>query len=252
MKYIGITGHRGSGKTSIAYLLGNILECIKHNKTVDEIKINYTNWCEIIKNDENAIYDCSLDYVYFDEFGDMPKSFVAQLLSIDMNILDDDLSKDNIYVNMKDFTICKQNSSNFKIINSDDILNNSNKSKKWGECYISLREFTKCFSIDIMQRYFGTNVWLKTLKLNDIKWFHYSGGWRLFSDVKTIDELNYIKEKNGIIVRTKRPSKRKHNSGITNIEKCDYDYSISTEGELIDLFQNIYDIAKNIYEKSLQ
>ena len=105
MNYIGITGHRGSGKTSIGYLLGHIRDCIKGKYTKEDIKKLYLTWCETIKKNNNAIYDCGLDHVYFDEFGEMPKSFVAQLLSIDMSVLDNDVMKDKMYVNMKDFKL---------------------------------------------------------------------------------------------------------------------------------------------------
>ena len=38
MNYIGITGHRGSGKTSVGYLLGNILDCLKGDYSKEDIK----------------------------------------------------------------------------------------------------------------------------------------------------------------------------------------------------------------------
>ena len=44
MKYIGITGHRGSGKTSTAYLIGNILDCLKHGHSKEAIEMYYTDW----------------------------------------------------------------------------------------------------------------------------------------------------------------------------------------------------------------
>lgn len=249
MKYIGITGHRGSGKTSIAYLLGNILDCLKCGCSRESIKLYYVDMCSKIKNNQNAIYDCALDYIYFDEFGEMPKSFVAQLLSIDMSVLDNDTMKDNMYVNLLDFRLYSLE-DNFTIVDSDWLLKNR-AVKYTGEepVYMQLREFVKCFSIDIMQKYFGSNVWLKVLKVNDSKWNEPEGGWRIFSDIKTIDEIDYIKEKNGVLICTRRPSKRKSKKGITNIEECNPDYVINTEGELIDLFDNIYEIAISIYEK---
>ena len=230
MRYIGITGHRGSGKTSVAYLLGNILDCLKHNYSEDSIKQNYAIWCEKIKANQNAIYDCALNYIYFDEFGEMPKSFVAQLLGIDMSVLDNDTLKDTMYVSMKDFKL-HANDGTLKTITAEDVL--SNDGKKWTSHYMSLREFAKCFSIDIMQKFFGSNVWLKTLKVNDDKWNEPEAGWRLFSDVKTKDEIKYIRDKNGTLIRTKKPSNKKSNKGITDIDQnsCDVDYIIITEGE---------------------
>ena len=242
---IGITGHRGSGKTSIGYLLGNILNSLRRHHTKEEIFEDYKDWCDTIKQNNNAAYDCSLDYVYFDEFGEMPKSFVAQLLGIDMSILDNDTLKDTMYINMSNFKMYNYDET-FKVITADDIL--SNISKKWKDTYISLREFAKVFSIDIMQRFFGSDVWLKSRRVNEEKWSYFNDGYKLFSDVKTKDEINYIKDQHGIIIRTIRPSNRKTNNGITNTENADSDFIISTEGQLIDLFDKIYDIAKQIYD----
>lgn len=242
---IGITGHRGSGKTSIGYLLGNILNSIKRNHIKEEIFEDYKNWCATIKQNNNAIYDCCLDYIYFDEFGEMPKSFVAQLLGIDMSVLDNDTLKDTMYVNMSNFKLYSYDDS-IKVINAEGIL--SKPAKKWKDTYISLREFIKVFSIDIMQRFFGSDVWLKSRKVNEEKWNHFIDGWKLFTDVKTKEEINYIKDNNGIIIRTIRPLNRKKNEGITNTQNADSDFIINTEGQLIDLFDKIYEIAIQIYD----
>jgi hypothetical protein len=245
MQFIGITGHRGSGKTSVGYLLGNTLNAIRKGSEKEDIEIMFNDWCYTIKANENAIYDCPLYYVYFDEFGEMPKSFVAQLLSIDMSVLDNDTLKDTMYVNMKDFKLYSKDQS-FKIITSVDILNGS---KRWKDCYISLREFAKVFSIDIMQKFFGTDVWLKSRVVNDEKWqVSSTEGFKVFSDVKTKDEIKYIKDRDGIIIRTCRLSHKKQHDGISNTENADADFIIDTEGCLYDLFDKIYNIANKIYE----
>ena len=241
MKIIGITGHRGSGKTTIAYLLGNILESIKCGDTKDETMVLFENWYNTIKQNNNAIYDCSLNHVYFDEFGEIPKSFVAQLLSIDMSLLDNDVMKDNMYVNMSNFGLYKHEES-FNVITAEDVLNNT--SKKWKVCYISLREFMKCLSIDIMQKFFGTDVWLKTRCMNDSKWQTTDISWKIFSDVKTQDEIKYLKDNNGIIITTSRLSKKKQQNGISNINKIESDYSINIDND--NMFETLYNIATNI------
>lgn len=248
MQFIGITGHRGSGKTSVGYLLGHILNGLKMGLTREEFEVYYPIWCQEIKDNNNASYDCSLYYVYFDEFGEMPKSFVANLLSIDMSVLDNDTLKDTMYVNMKDFKLYAKDPS-FKIISSEDILAGA---KRWKDCYISLREFAKVFSIDIMQKFFGADVWLKSRIVNDEKWnnsAHFEG-WKIFSDVKTKEEIKYIKDNFGLIVRTSRPSHKKDHVGITTTENSDADFIINTEGPLTGLFEQIYKIAKEIYENS--
>lgn len=250
MNYIGITGHRGSGKTSIGYLLGNILDCIKRKHEKSEILEDYKEWCEIIENNNNAIYDCSLDYIYFDEFGEMPKSFVAQLLSIDMTVLDNDVMKDKMYVNLKDFKLYAYDKS-FKVLTTKELIEytKAHSPKKWGDIYISLRNFAEYFSVHIMQKHFGTDIWLKTRIQNDIKYGESDKFYKLFTDVKTKDEIKYIKDRGGVIIRTSRPSHRKSNAGISNTEDSDTDFIINTEGKLINMFDSIYNLAKEIYER---
>ena len=249
MNYIGITGHRGSGKTSIGYLLGHILDCLKGNYSKEDIENLYLAWCETIKKNNNAIYDCSLDHVYFDEFGEMPKSFVAQLLSIDMSVLDNDVMKDKMYVNMKDFKLYAYDKS-FKVLTANELLEytKANTPKKWKDIYVSLRDFAAYFSVTIMQNIFGTDVWVKTRIQNDLKYPEADEGYKIFSDVKSKEEIKYIKDHNGIIIRTSRPSHRKSNAGISNTEDTTADFIINTEGNLIDLFEKIYEIGEKIYE----
>lgn len=247
MKYIGITGHRGSGKTSVAYLLGNILNMLKKKKSKEDIYENYKCWCELIKHNNNIIYDCDLDYIYFDEFGELPKSFTAQLLSVDIDLLDSDFMKDNMYVNMKDFKLHTYDKS-YNIMTHKELLTNAPNIKKWKDVYVSLRDFITYFSIDIMQTYFGNNVWLKTRKANDEKFGGTNEkGWKIFSDVKTAEEIKYIKDNDGIIIRALRPTNRKNNNGISNIEDYDSDIIIITEGELINLFEQFFKMANKIY-----
>lgn len=250
MNYIGITGHRGSGKTSVGYLLGNTLDCIKGDYSKEDIKNLYPTWCEIIEKNNNAIYDCGLDHVYFDEFGEMPKSFVAQLLSIDMSVLDNDVMKDTMYVNMKDFKLYAYDKS-FKVLTSKELVEYTaaNKPKKWKDIYISLREFAAYVSVNIMQNFFGTDVWVKTRQQNDVKYWESENGYKLFTDVKTKEEIKYIRDKGGILIRTSRPSHRKSNAGISNTEDATADFIINTEGKLIDMFDSIYNLAKDIYER---
>ena len=248
MKYIGITGHRGSGKTSVAYLLGNLLENLRWNCTKEQCQTQFNSCCELIKKDDNAIYACGLCYVYFDEFGETPKYMVSTLLGIDMSVLDNDTMKDTMYVNLKDFKLYAYNES-FKLITAADIIENT--SKKWKDAYMTLGEFARCFSV-VMQQLFGTDVWLKTRIVNDNTWQDNTEGWKIFSDVKTKDEIKYIKDNDGILIETVRLTKKKKNNGISNIdETCNADYIIITEGDLQNLFDKLYNIATEIYEKSI-
>ena len=99
-----------------------------------------------------------------------------------------------------------------------------------------------------MQSIFGTDVWVKTRRQNESLYGEPNFEYTIFSDVKTKEEINYIKEKNGVMIRTLNPSTRKSDAGISNIENTDADFIINTEGNLEDLFEKIYEIGEKIYE----
>lgn len=252
MFYIGITGHRGAGKTAIAYLLGNTLECLKRNNTFEDIQVVFNEKCSIIRANNNAIYDCPLYYVYFDEFSEQAKYFISQILGIDMSLLDSDSMKDNMYVNLKDFTIHSNKADVAVNIETyiSSIPTKSDKPKRLAnDVFMSLRNFIEMFSVDMMQKYLGGDVWIKMLNISKLKYGEIDEGWRIFSDVKLVDELNYIKKNNGIIIKVIRPSNRKASTRLSNTD-FEADYLLETEGNLEGLFEPIYNIAKDIYEKS--
>jgi hypothetical protein len=64
-----------------------------------------------------------------------------------------------------------------------------------------------------MQKLFGSDVWIKTRIANDEKWHdNDSCNWKIFSDVKTKEEIKYIKDNNGVVIRCQRPTKKKNNN----------------------------------------
>lgn len=255
MVHIGISGHRGSGKTSVAFILGCFLEYMKRGHNEEQLKGEFNNWCDNIKNNgTNAIYDACWNYVYFDEFGEIPKSFVAQLLGIDMSVLDSDTLKDTMYVNMKDFKLSADVDTN-KIVTPEQYLSSVPHDKPKlirrlkTDSYMNLRDFMKMFSVDIMQRIFGTNVWIKTRVRGNEQYGEVEDGWRIFSDVKIGDELLYIREKEGIVIKVQRPTHKKKNNGITNIEDASVDYNVVINSDISEMFDELYKIAKEIYER---
>lgn len=250
MKYIGITGHRGSGKTAVAYLLGNVLERIRRNDTKEDIMLLFNELCETLRQDNNAIHSCPLYYVYFDEFGDAPKSLISQIIGIEMYVLDNDTMKDNLYINLKDFS--KHTDKKDLAITAEEYMKQvpSTPKRLSKDVYMSLREFVEFFSVDIMQRYLGNNVWVKMINLSKEKFGELEDGWRIYADVKFDFEVQYIKDNNGFMIGTKRPSNKKKSTRISNTIESSMDYTINTEGDLEGLFEPIYNIAKDIYEKT--
>ena len=248
MNYIGITGHRGSGKISIAYLIGNIIEGLRRNNDIQTIKNRYKECCESLRKDNYIIYNDPLFYVYFEEFGMQPKYFISQLLGTDLQVLNDDYMKDTLYVNLKDFTLNSNIDDNFfKVAPKDFIVNPMVYNKQ--KYYMKLRDFIEVFSIDIMQYYFGNDIWIKSLYRANERFGEDLEGWKIFFDVKTQSECKYIKEHGGFIIKTIRPNNKKTSTRLSNTN-IEADFILETEGKLEDLFDKIFEISNNIYKKT--
>ena len=118
-KYIGIRGYRGSGKNTIAYLLGSTIQyiidyynCSKEglpavNEVLEDNSFNvmYDVCCDCIKNDEqDALDNMNARNIYLESFGSTPKMLVELLTNIPHEYFNSDYHKDHIVVNLSDFS----------------------------------------------------------------------------------------------------------------------------------------------------
>lgn len=261
MNYIGIRGHKGAGKKTIAYLLGNTIEYItKHNKGEDTLPYNnqFTSWCDNIITDENIVQDISLDDIYFDSFGDTPKLLAELLLGCDQKYLYNDYYKDHVVVNMRDFS-CKvydELPDNIKLYDADEMYMNFSQKKNptpiTKDLYITLREFIMYFGREVMQRFFGLNVWVKSLVASSERFtsiFNDENAYKIFMDIKFPSEVTYIKDHNGIIINVTRPGHRKRGSDKLS-QDIRIDYEVVIGKNLYDLSEIIYNIAEEIIKNN--
>lgn len=265
MHYIGVRGHRGAGKQTIAYLLGCTIDRIIKWKNSDLILSNeefdkfFKDRCdEIIKN-ENMVDEVNLDKVYFDSFGSGPKTFVSLLLGIDTQMTYSDYYKDHTVVNLRDFsyTVYQTIPDNIKCLDSEELYelfnNTGEPSVILKNTYTTLREFIMYFGKEVMQRYFGLNVWVKTLRVNENRYgnsYNDTNYYTIYTDIKFPSEVTYIKDKEGIIVKVSRPKgKKKGTDRLSQDER--YDYEVVIGDNLYDLKNNIFDIANEIVTNNL-
>lgn len=257
-KYIGIRGHRGSGKKTISYLIGNAIESIIENTDWDE------RWEELMEEiimDENFIYRHNLKNVYFDSFADTLFVMIHSLLNIPMEYMTDDYLKDNVYINMKDFSYIQCDKLSPKptpIVKSMDLFNQRYneidtelRPKTFrDDTYLSLRDFIHYFGYT-MQSFFGLNTWVKSLDRNKgmIEKFYAENKtiYKIFIDVKYPSESTYIKNNNGIIIKCIRPNNIKEDTIVSTELDFDsrVDYEIDIEN-INDLKDTIYNIAKEL------
>lgn len=262
MNYIGIRGHRGAGKSSIAWLLGNTINFIKggNEGLLDSELFEhvYDRWCDQIMMNPNIINESSIQSVYLDSFSDSIKTFVQLLLGCPEEYLREDSYKDSIVVNLRDFSCTHIEQLGDVNLTSaselyDSVDKNADPQPIMKNIYMSLREFILYFGLDVMQRFFGRNVWVKSLRVNTEmldKFYDGKGMYRIYMDLKTPAEATYIKQQNGLIVNVVRPGHKKGQSGLERLGRDDrIDFTIEITGDLKEAKKDIINIAKAIINR---
>ena len=220
MNYIGIRGHRGAGKASIAFLLGQTIETMYRFPNLSDISFSemYERWCKSLMKDVDEAYSETGNYrVYYESFSDNITVLVQLFLGCPDEYLTDDY-KDDIIVNIKDLSCCHRESwTGSKLITANEMFAKIDTEAAPQNIvmnhYMTMREFILYFGMEIMQRFFGKNVWVNMVRstsLSQDKWFDNDGvSFKIFRDLKTSAEAQFIKDLNGVIIKVVRPSNKK-------------------------------------------
>ena len=133
--------------------------------------------------------------------------------------------------------------------------NEESPHKITNDIWFTLRELISYYGSYVMKYFFGTNVWIKSMVVNEngMENFFTQGEditWKIYTDVKFTSEVDFIKQRNGIIMNLIRPDKaKKNNNTSTNLKydtRIDYELkydeiqSAETMGKLKDLAVKIY------------
>ena len=259
MNYIGIRGHRGAGKDLISYVIGCTLNYMMVNNQAPN-KSQMDSWITDIINNENIIHEVSLKNVYFDSFGDVVKTFVALLLGCDTKYLYDDYYKDRIVIDMSTFKyqIYDTIPEDLALVDNEQLYNilmkQGSPDTAVQRYLITLRDFILYFGQDVMKRFFGTNVWIKSLNLNGNMFENIfnDSSYKIFRDVKTSSEVTYIKNKKGIIINVYRKDSQKkkgfNNNKLLKDKRIDYQIDVPTN--VYDIYDNIIEICNNIIQNN--
>lgn len=253
MKYIGIRGERGSGKDLITYVISNVINYIIHNNE-DPDKEQVDKWIKDIIDNENIIHEISLKYIYIDSFGDTIRTFVSLLLGCDIKYLYDDYYKDHMIINMATFEykIYDDVPDNLVLISneqlSDFLLKKGSPDQILSNIYISLRDFILYFGHDVMKRFFGANVWIKSLNSNNAMFenIFIDKTYKIYRDVKTTSEVTYIKDRKGIIIKINKQHNKKKKGLDTLSKDKRIDYIINIPTNIYDIYDDILKICKSI------
>lgn len=251
-KYIGIRGHRGAGKNTFSYLLGVTLNYYMLNEKFDEgYNTEYKKAVDkILELNEDFLETSELSNIYFESFADTAKITLAELIGIPSYYMYNDWCKDSVFVDLQNFhflqvkekidipPMLKEAYTARQLY--DIILSDKNFFLIEKPIYIQLRELIIYYSKYVMQGFFGSNVWVKTLEKN--RWEQekfYSANkviYKIYTDCKFSSEVSYIKNNNGIIIRVNRDENIKDDTEFSNELHNDdrVDYHINWNLDLYD------------------
>lgn len=267
-KYIGIRGHRGAGKNTIAYLLGTAIEFYLQHNSWEGFELQYQLAVQkVLEEGSETIPEYDFKNVYFESFADTAKITLAQIIGLPVDWMYNDWCKDATIIDMCDFSFEKaQNKLNlYSMLNlkKDNMYTAEQLYHAMQQCditqtkdhvYITLRELIVYYSKYIVQKYFGRNVWVKSLENN--KWENerfYAFNktiYKIFVDCKFPTEISYIYNNKGKIVNVVRANNIKPDTDFSDQLANDtrYDYEIELDGDLLktETIKTIKDITLKI------
>lgn len=257
-KIIGIYGHKGAGKMSVGWLLAHCLENRMIGREVS--REYYQNLCDAIKADPRAARLCELRRVYLTEFQEGLLVYISMFLGVSANDLMDpswtrnrwvSLSRGNVTDSLPQNALVHDARSLAKVRSGEIMmLSTGLKSKPFGENeYMRVDEYIMYFAYYMVQGMLGPDVWLNDLRSSDR-----SMGERMeptiFMDVKTLSELEYIKERGGILVKVTREG---HYTVDTLCNEqaswTDYQFQVSLEEDNLGAsYEQVLNIADTLIE----
>ena len=259
MHYIGIRGHRGAGKNTVSYLLGNIINEMIKTKSFEISDELFQAWCDDIVNDEKIIHEIGLDHIYFESIGDTLKVLIHLIVGCPLDYLYSDYHKDHVVINLRDFShkIYEEIPEEIKLTNSTELFESIPKTCPpitiTKNIFITLREFILYFGKEVMQRFFGLDVWVKSLKSSKgifpLSSYPEDNSYKIYTDLKTPSEVTYVKKMNGYIVKVSRPNHKKPKGLDKLSQDTRIDYKVIIGDNLYDIKEQLINIAVDIINK---
>lgn len=250
MKLIGIVGHRGSGRKTYAWMVANTIEYIMKKQPTDTYNNFYQALCQMVKSNEQ-IATHSTTHVTLDTFSgsiyDLIKIINANLTEIDMS---DRKEREEYVVNVGEMEVknVEEQQPNITANEIIRLLNECPENVRLNDCWLLLDEYIMYIACYVFKRYFGKNFWMQHLlsyeTLNSDPMF--DNEYRIYIDVKTDEELNYIRQRGGVIVEIKNPN-RYVVGGYMSLHSFQPDYLFEPDGDLTANADRVLELTKSIY-----
>lgn len=250
--YIGLNGFAGSGKDTVAKLLSVML-----NNKWDSFE-QFKEYYETISNNRQL---ATFNKSNIDEreciciaFADQLKHICASMFGIPVERFYFNKSNAWICIN-KDFQYTEVQPDADNIVTAEDFYVSINNYMNCpNRYYMSLREILVYVGVYLCQKSINKNIFVniventikqKLNRNNDMKYV-------VFTDVRFLHELDYIRNKNGITITITRDDvKQLNNIAEHDLDfEEDYDFYIDNNGTYEDLFRQVWDMVHDNIEFS--
>ncbi len=254
--YIGIGGHKGSGRTTFAYILSNTIYWQRCNwNSLENNIVKYKNmYLDYISNiirivlkdpDTMKNFD-TCKYIHVSSFSDMMKYYISFIIGADFKWLSSDNNKDKLFINLRTLEI--NNHYTGELIYIEDICNEDFTDTEMPNRWMIIEDFYTYFAKYIFNRHLGENIWIKLLDLEDARDKQYSTyKYKIYYGIKRKNELDFIKNKEGYTIYLNRPDNQKY-SKINIIDPNEYDKIVEINGDIMSIIDNVWDIALKLNE----
>lgn len=226
-KLIAVSGVKSSGKDSVSSI---IQFCLNTPKFLRKYWV-YKHFRKLFRKKYKRV-----------AFADPLKGMLATLLNLPVEIFNDRNFKEFYVINVPTLTVSndcvdKLSDSKFNklVKNLDSSLTESN---------LTIRQLMQYFGTQVMQTYFGRNIWINATLKN-------AEDTTIITDLRFKAEYEAVKSLGGIVIYVSRPhytfgqhaSEREMEELLNNNK---YDYIIENDGSIEDLFENVREICNDL------
>lgn len=240
--YIGLKGYAGSGKDTVAKMLKIILS--NKDKSLNEcfnIFNKYENKSATFNND----YDNNNE-VFCIAYADELKSICSSISGVPVEKFY--TNKSHGWINIDgDFTYTEIMPNPENIVTASNYRFNNDKNT-----WMSLREFLVYVGTYILQYNLNKNTFINIVnnKIKNNKLNNDNLKYVIITDNRFIHEIEYIKNKNGILLSIERDNINKLNNIAESLDDSEYldemlYFKITNNGSYFELFSKLFNFIKD-------
>ncbi len=257
-KIIGIFGHKGAGKMSIGWLLANVLERRLEGRELSVAE--FQELCTKIRTDQMAAHMSEFRNVYLTEFQESLIVYASMFLGESADNLMDPSWTHSHWVLLERCKVTDSLPREATVYTHEDLavkrcqamsqMLSGFRPQPWGENdYSTVADWIMYLAYWTMQGMMGPSFWL-----NDQKNYDDMYGSRqeptIYMDVKTREELEYIRSRGGILIKATCPERETQDRLTRSQGLWDhYQFVVVTDSNGLEgTYSQINDIASQLID----